>query len=398
MSRTSSAESASRGVVALRLLLLWLAGADLRLTLLAVPPVLPLIHRDLALDETSIGALTGLPVLLLGLGAIPGSLLVARLGARRALIAGLTAIALSSALRGVGPTSAVLFGMSFAMGAAIAIIQPTLPSMVKSWFPGSVALASAVYANGLLVGELATAGLTLPVILPVVGGSWPLALFVWAFPVAITALLIALFTPHERKRPDEKAVLWWPNWRDTQVWKLGLMQGANGAVFFGANSFIPDYLHAIGRGELVAACLAALNGGPLVASAAALLWASRLTRSAGPTIAGGFLILLGLVGVLSGIPVAMVAGAAILGFGSAIALILLIALPPLLVARDEVHRLSAGMFMIGFTLSFVLPLLGGAAWDWSGYPAAAFLPVAIGGLLIPLTAARTQYERAATPR
>jgi CP family cyanate transporter-like MFS transporter len=94
----------------------------------------------------------------------------------------------------------------------------------------------------------------------------------------------------------------------------------------------------------------------------------------------------------------MVAGAAILGFGSAIALILLIALPPLLAERDEVHRLSAGMFMIGFTLSFVLPLLGGAAWDWSGYPAAAFLPVAIGGLLIPLTAARTQYERAATPR
>jgi len=29
-----------------RFVLLWLAGIDLRLTLLAVPPVLPLIHRD----------------------------------------------------------------------------------------------------------------------------------------------------------------------------------------------------------------------------------------------------------------------------------------------------------------------------------------------------------------
>ena len=37
-----------------RFVLLWLAGIDLRLTLLAVPPVLPLIHRDLALDETTV--------------------------------------------------------------------------------------------------------------------------------------------------------------------------------------------------------------------------------------------------------------------------------------------------------------------------------------------------------
>src|SRR6185437_3201560 len=65
-------------------LLLWWAGVDLRLTILAVPPVLPLIHRDLALDEKSVAALTGLPVLLFGLLAIPGSLLIARLGARRA--------------------------------------------------------------------------------------------------------------------------------------------------------------------------------------------------------------------------------------------------------------------------------------------------------------------------
>ena len=34
----------------LRLLLLWLGGVDLRLTMLAVPPLIPLIHRELHLD------------------------------------------------------------------------------------------------------------------------------------------------------------------------------------------------------------------------------------------------------------------------------------------------------------------------------------------------------------
>src|SRR5947209_7172914 len=74
------------------LILLWLAGNSLRLTVLAVPPLLPAIHRDLRLSEAAIGVLVGLPVLLLSIGAVFGSLLVARLGARRALIAGLWAL------------------------------------------------------------------------------------------------------------------------------------------------------------------------------------------------------------------------------------------------------------------------------------------------------------------
>src|SRR3982074_282715 len=71
----------------IRLLLLWLGGIDLRLTMLAVPPLVPLIHRDLHLDEKGIGALVSLPVLLLAVAAVPGSLLIAKSGLREARIA-----------------------------------------------------------------------------------------------------------------------------------------------------------------------------------------------------------------------------------------------------------------------------------------------------------------------
>src|SRR5205807_3768512 len=98
-----------RGLDLLWLGLLWLGGFDLRVTLLAVPPVIPAIHRDLGLDEKGVSVLTGLPVLLLAVAAIPGSLLIARLGARRALVAGLLAIGVGSALRGLGPSLAALF-------------------------------------------------------------------------------------------------------------------------------------------------------------------------------------------------------------------------------------------------------------------------------------------------
>ena len=83
-----------------RLGVLWLAGIDLRLTLLAVPPVLPLIHQDLQLNEKGVAALSGLPVLLFGLAAVPGSMLIARVGPRRALLIGLWLIGLAARCAG----------------------------------------------------------------------------------------------------------------------------------------------------------------------------------------------------------------------------------------------------------------------------------------------------------
>src|SRR5260370_38960525 len=89
-----------------RLLLLWLGGMDLRLTMLAVPPLIPEIHRELHLDEKAVGALVSLPVLLLAAAAVPRSLLIARLGVRRALAIGLGAVARVGPVRGLRPSAA----------------------------------------------------------------------------------------------------------------------------------------------------------------------------------------------------------------------------------------------------------------------------------------------------
>ena len=131
------------------------------MTLLAVPPVLPLIHRDLALDETAVAALTGLPVLLLGLIAIPGSLLIARIGPRRALIsASPHRRRLGVARRRAVDGDAVRHDLPD--GGRRPVIQPALPSLVSRWFAERPVLATAVYANGLLIGETLSAALTIP--------------------------------------------------------------------------------------------------------------------------------------------------------------------------------------------------------------------------------------------
>ena len=72
------------------LALLWLAGAAMRLPLLAVPPVIRLIHDDLHMTETQVGLLIGMPLLMFALAAVPGSLLIARAGAGASRSAGLS--------------------------------------------------------------------------------------------------------------------------------------------------------------------------------------------------------------------------------------------------------------------------------------------------------------------
>ena len=55
--------------------LLWLAGTGLRLTILAVPPVLAMIRDDLALTATQVGLLSSIPPAMFALAAVSITLL-----------------------------------------------------------------------------------------------------------------------------------------------------------------------------------------------------------------------------------------------------------------------------------------------------------------------------------
>ncbi len=376
-----------------RLGLLWLLGIDLRLTILAVPPVLPLIHRDLHLDEKMVAALTGLPGPLFGIAAIPGSLLIARIGARRAVVIGILLVAFGSALRGLGPSIPMLFAMTIIMGAGVAVMQPALPTLVGTWFSTRISLATAIYANGLLIGETLPAALTLPLVLPLMRGSWEASFAVWSVPVLITAFLVLCFTPHVTRDPSRARALWWPDWHSVHTWQLGFMLGGVGALYFGCNAFLPDYLHAIGREDLLNAGLTALNGGQVPASLLIMLSGGRLVGRKAPFIVSSLVGLASLGGLLVPSAPVLVAAAGLIGFAAAFTLILTLALPPLLARQDDVHRLAAGMLALGYSTTFIVPYLSGAVWDATHITEAALLPGVLGALIVVAMASTFRLER-----
>jgi MFS family permease len=115
--------------------------------------VLALIIVDLKLSGTEVGILNAIPVSLFALVAVPGSLLIARVGAVPALIIGLLIAAAGSALRGFASDPWMLYITTIIMAAGIgdaAIAAPT----VRQWVPNRIGFATAVYTNGLLCGEI----------------------------------------------------------------------------------------------------------------------------------------------------------------------------------------------------------------------------------------------------
>jgi MFS transporter, CP family, cyanate transporter len=66
--------------------------------------------------------------------------------------------------------------------------------------------------------------------------------------------------------------------------------------------------------------------------------------------------------------------------------VLILALPPVLSAPGDVHRLAAGMFTISYSTAVLVPAASGLLWDLTGVPGAAFAPMAVCGLLIAVLA------------
>ena len=371
-----------------RLVLLWLGGVDLRLTLLAVPPLIPLIHRELNLDEKAVGALVSLPVVLFALAAVPGSLLIARLGVRRALAVGLAAVAVFGALRGLGPSTPVLFAATLLMGLGVAVSQPVLPALVRDWFPTRIILATAVLSNGMLCGETIPTIFTTPFgVLPLAGGDWRWALASWSVIVGASALGLVAVAP--RHRPSlSMPRRWWPSWRENQVVRIGAVMGMASAVYFGTNAYIPDFLDQSGRHNLITPTLAVLNGSQLLTAPAVAMWDRLLMGRAG-FVGSAFLMAVAQVGLVLTPGAGVVAWAFVLGFSAALSFIVVLSLPPRVAAPGDVHRMSAAVLTIQYAMGFVLPLVAGAVWDATSVAALAFVPgvlgaLAMGWLALPL--------------
>jgi CP family cyanate transporter-like MFS transporter len=359
---------------------LWLAGVAMRMTILAMPPVIPQVHDELHMSETQVGLLIGLPLALFAIAAVPGSLLIARIGTGLAVIIGMVIAALASGARAAAVDVATLYAASIATGFGVAIMQPAMPTLVRAWLPRRIAYGTIAYTSGMLMGSMFSTVLTIPVVLPLLGGSWRLDLIAWSALSLAIAPAFYLLSPKTNSQSANSAVggRWWPDWINPVVWLLGLTFGSNNSAYFSTNAFLGDFLTSHGKPELLGLALAWLNGAQIVTPIILLLMADRMQRQAWPFLIFGPILLVSFLGLMF-IPSTLwiIVCSASVGFTTAITLIATLALPPLLSAPADVPRTAAGMFTISYTIAIVIPTISGALWDATGVPWTAFVPLCL---------------------
>ena len=191
------------------LVLLFVVGLNLRLTLAGFTPLIPLVQAESEASNSSLGLATGVAVVMFGVMALLTPSLVARFGPDRVLSLGLLAICIGTGMR----FQWILPGMIL-IGAGIGLMNVVLPAIVKRDFPYRMALATAVYTSALNVGSAAAATGVVPLSQEL--GSWRTAAVITGAP-ALVALAVWLVFRH-RAAPHQRQ----PIQLGSQVWGSGL--------------------------------------------------------------------------------------------------------------------------------------------------------------------------------
>jgi CP family cyanate transporter-like MFS transporter len=381
-------------------ILITLVGFNLRSILLGVPPVLPLIQHDLDLSYTATGLLTALPVLVLAVGAWPSGLLAERIGARLSVSIGLGLLATGTLLRAFRLSTASLFFFTLILSLGITMSQTAIPVLIRRWYPKQIGLVSALFSDGLILGEAVAAGITVLIMVRFLGGeNWAGTFIFWGIPVVLLFVLWLLLAPTgpsrvsksrlSRQQATTKSMDVNPPMQRKRVnaLHLGILVGGGSLIYFGMNAWIASYNQALHQSYLTPAALLSLNAAQLPVSVGVTFVAQHIAGRRWPFIAAGIISALAIAGWIFTPVELQPLWAALLGGSGALVFTLGIALPPLLALPHEVGRLAGITISLTYGVAFVGPFIGGALWDLFNVPALAFMPIVIASVMLVILGA-----------
>lgn len=178
----------------------------LRPGIASIGPVLPLISRAFSLSHAAASLLTTIPILLMGLLAIPSAWMAKQFGRTRVLLASLVVLLVSMVARPFAASVPVLFLSTVGVGAGIAVAGTLFAGLIKSRFPAKVALMMSLYATALAFSSTVSAAATGTVAALSGANGWRLGTGIWT-PVALIAAGAALVILIQEKPQVQRATL-----------------------------------------------------------------------------------------------------------------------------------------------------------------------------------------------
>ncbi|MGE7958208.1 CynX/NimT family MFS transporter [Pseudomonas sp. NPDC089530] len=217
-------------------------GLNLRPILSSISPLLMDIRAATGLSFQSSAWLTSLPVICMGLVALLGVRLEARLGERRGVALGLLMILCACLARLLCDQASALLATALLGGAGVALIQALVPALIKRQFQQRVALAMGIYSASLMGGGGLAALLSPRVATHF--AHWQAGLGVWLLP-ALAALLLWWLLPFAGpgQRLNAPSI---SLWRNRRAWLLALYFGLVNCGYMSMVAWLPAYYLQLG--------------------------------------------------------------------------------------------------------------------------------------------------------
>jgi CP family cyanate transporter-like MFS transporter len=344
---------------------LFLAGLALRPPIVGVGPLIPQIQDDLDISHAVAGLLGTIPVLCMGVFALPAPALTRRYGSRRAIAACLALIGGFGVLRMLAPGAAGVLLLTFGVGLGLGFAQALMPVAVKERFAGRPAFATGIYVLGINIGSAISSALAVPI--ANAAGSWRWSL--GAFAVMTCVLVVAWWWLTRGEPPHRRAEVTHVRlpWRSGLAWRLVAIFGSMACVFYGLNSWLPDaYVDRGWSDGKAGALLAVLNIAALVTTIFIPWLADRRgSRRLYLLLFSGALVVS--CAGFAAAPGGAWAWAAIAGLCTGVMFPLVMTLPVDVGRRPADTAATAGMMLgVGYTIGAIAPLLLGAARDATG--------------------------------
>lgn len=349
---------------------------------MGIGPLIPPIQDDLGMSHAASGLLGTIPVLCMGLFALPAARVAGRWGTRRAIGACLATIALAGLLRGVAPNALALLLFTVPVGIGMGVCGALLPVAVKERFVRRPALGTGVYATGIQVGAVSSS--IAVVVLAAVGG-WRLALVVLSLAAAAVAVgWMVLDTERGGVPPraaDAGELLEVARSRTTWVLVAGF--GLMGMVYYGHVSWLPDAYQEHGWSEASAAGLIAVLSLFQVPGAIAGAWlGDRIADRRVLLTAAAVALAIASVGVAA-VPGGGYVWVALAGLAMGILFTIMLTLPLDLSSQPTEAGAIAGVMLAGgYTLAALAPVLLGALRDATGSFGAVLAGIAGGAVVL----------------
>jgi MFS transporter, CP family, cyanate transporter len=386
-------------------------GFNLRGAITSLPPIFPELQTRLGLSGATVSLLAATPVICFGVFSAFAAALARRLGEERVLFAAIIALTAGLLLRAAA-TSVALFPGTILAGAAIAVMNVLLSSLIKRRWPERAGMLIGLYITALSVGAIAGSVVSVP-LWQSSGGSLLLTLGWLAAPAALAALLwlpqLKSESPpsHRTDRADSgrfarSAVGRLAVHRHPLAWQVMLFMGLQSLVYYATLSWLPTILRdrgesAAGAGDL----LAVMGVGNLAVSLLVPVIAQRMRAQhvlVVPTVAA---IAGGLAGLVYAPLGSAVAWALILGAGQNAALALAIFFtaarsPDAATAASLSAFSQAAGYLLASTGPLGVGLLHAATGSWTASIVALFALTAV-MLVFGLLAARPRMLPAGPP-